>query len=97
MGYLSITAAYTDQWEKWWKNPKNVELYQFMGKDSTPRLHPDPVILLTVVDVYFHTVSFPAMLLGDGGDWTMLHNISSTRKYPLRLQIVVDKCRIPQL
>ena len=33
------------------------------------------------VDVYFHTVLFPAMLLGDGRDWTMLHNISSTRKF----------------
>jgi methionyl-tRNA synthetase len=38
MGYLSITAAYTDQWEQWWKNPDDVELYQFMGKDSEPSL-----------------------------------------------------------
>ncbi|WVQ83049.1 methionine-tRNA ligase [Cryptococcus sp. DSM 104549] len=63
IGYPSITATYTDQWEKWWKDPENVELFQFMGKDN----------------VYFHTVLFPAMLLGTGEDWTMLHNISSTQ------------------
>ncbi|OWT39822.1 methionine-tRNA ligase [Cryptococcus neoformans Bt1] len=63
IGYPSITAAYTEEWEKWWKNPDNVELYQFMGKDN----------------VYFHTVLFPAMLLGTEERWTMLHNISSTQ------------------
>ncbi|RSH90970.1 hypothetical protein EHS25_010146 [Saitozyma podzolica] len=63
IGYPSITATYTDKWEEWWKNPDDVELYQFMGKDN----------------VYFHTVLFPAMLLGDGDKWTMLHNISSTQ------------------
>jgi methionyl-tRNA synthetase len=31
--YVSITAAYTDQWQKWWKNP-NVQLHQFIGKDN---------------------------------------------------------------
>ncbi|TYJ56431.1 methionine-tRNA ligase [Cryptococcus floricola] len=63
VGYPSITATLTDQWEKWWKNPDNVELYQFMGKDN----------------VYFHTVLFPSMLLGTEEPWTMLHNISSTQ------------------
>ncbi|KIW01282.1 methionine-tRNA ligase [Verruconis gallopava] len=33
IGYISITATYTDQWEKWWRNP-DVQLYQFMGKDN---------------------------------------------------------------
>nr|XP_019012920.1 methionine-tRNA ligase [Kwoniella pini CBS 10737]OCF51701.1 methionine-tRNA ligase [Kwoniella pini CBS 10737] len=63
IGYPSITATYTDEWEKWWKNPDNVELYQFMGKDN----------------VYFHTVLFPSMLIGTAQPWTMLHNISSTQ------------------
>lgn len=36
IGYISITACYTPEWEKWWKNPENVELYQFMGKDDVP-------------------------------------------------------------
>ena len=37
IGYPSITATYTDQWQKWWMNPDNVELFQFMGKDSESR------------------------------------------------------------
>lgn len=36
IGYISITAGYTRDWEKWWKNPENVELFQFMGKDNVP-------------------------------------------------------------
>jgi len=24
IGYISITANYTEQWEKWWKNPEQV-------------------------------------------------------------------------
>jgi methionyl-tRNA synthetase len=29
-------------------------------------------------NVYFHTVYFPSMQLGDGRDWTTLHHISTT-------------------
>lgn len=36
IGYISITSCYTSDWEKWWKNPDNVELFQFMGKDNVP-------------------------------------------------------------
>lgn len=62
IGYISITACLTDDWELWWKNPKNVELFQFMGKDNIP----------------FHTVIFPSTLLGTGTNWTMLKHISTT-------------------
>ncbi|XP_042452459.1 probable methionine--tRNA ligase isoform X3 [Zingiber officinale] len=62
IGYISITACYTSEWEKWWKNPENVELYQFMGKDNVP----------------FHTVMFPSTLLGTGEKWTMMKTISVT-------------------
>ncbi|KAJ4795749.1 Methionine--tRNA ligase [Rhynchospora pubera] len=62
IGYISITACYTPYWEKWWKNPDNVELYQFMGKDNVP----------------FHTVMFPSTLLGTGENWTMMKTISVT-------------------
>ncbi|KIJ51054.1 hypothetical protein M422DRAFT_27126 [Sphaerobolus stellatus SS14] len=62
IGYPSITANYTPEWEQWWFNPKNVKLYQFMGKDNA----------------YFHIVFFPSVLLGDGRDWTKLHHISTT-------------------
>ncbi|GAA5913362.1 hypothetical protein JCM5296_003145 [Sporobolomyces johnsonii] len=62
IGYPSITANYTDDWKQWWRNPENVTLYQFMGKDNVP----------------FHTVLFPGYLLGSGDNWTMLNSISTT-------------------
>ncbi|KAI3614738.1 hypothetical protein CBS9595_004009 [Malassezia furfur] len=62
IGYPSITANYTEDWERWWKNPEQVRLYQFMGKDN----------------VRFHTVIFPSCLLGSGEDWTLLHHINTT-------------------
>jgi methionyl-tRNA synthetase len=62
IGYISITANYTKQWEKWWKNPKEVQLYQFMGKDNVP----------------FHTVIFPCSLMGTEDGYTLLHHVSTT-------------------
>ncbi|KAJ4477209.1 tRNA synthetases class I (M)-domain-containing protein [Lentinula aciculospora] len=62
IGYPSITANYTPEWKKWWFNPKDVNLYQFMGKDN----------------VYFHTVYFPSIQLGDKRDWTTLYHLSTT-------------------
>lgn len=62
IGYISITACYTSDWEQWWKNPENVELVQFMGKDNVP----------------FHTVLFPSTLLGTGEKWTLMKTISVT-------------------
>jgi len=62
IGYISITACYTKDWENWWKNPENVELFQFMGKDNVP----------------FHTVMFPSALLGTGENWTLMKTISVT-------------------
>ena len=67
LGYPSITANYTPEWEKWWFNPENVKLYQFMGKDN----------------VYFHTIYFPSMELGDGRNWTTLYHLSTTGVYSL--------------
>jgi methionyl-tRNA synthetase len=63
IGYLSITAGYAENdWEKWWKDPENVQLYQFMGKDN----------------ITFHSVIFPCSLLGTHDPYTMLHHISTT-------------------
>ncbi|WP_319417399.1 methionine--tRNA ligase [Marispirochaeta aestuarii] len=62
IGYISITATLTAEWETWWKDPENVELFQFIGKDNIP----------------FHTVIFPSSLLGSGENWTLLHHMSST-------------------
>lgn len=62
IGYVSITANYTDDWEQWWRDPENVELYQFMGKDNVP----------------FHSVIFPGSQIGTKERWTMLHHLSTT-------------------
>ncbi|MDR0684820.1 MAG: methionine--tRNA ligase [Spirochaetaceae bacterium] len=78
IGYVSITGALGEErgqdWKRfinyWWKDPENVELFQFIGKDNIP----------------FHTVIFPSTQLGadqsdgqaDGKNWTMLHHMSST-------------------
>lgn len=62
IGYISITANHTEEWERWWRNPEEVELFQFIGKDNIP----------------FHTVIFPSSLLGTGETWTKLHHMSST-------------------
>ncbi|KAI0395623.1 methionyl-tRNA synthetase [Xylariaceae sp. FL0594] len=62
IGYVSITANYTDQWKKWWQNPDQVQLYQFLGKDNVP----------------FHSVVFPATQIGTRENWTTLHYLSAT-------------------
>jgi methionyl-tRNA synthetase len=69
IGYPSITKCYTDggnpegrDWEKWWKNPNEVSLYQFMGKDNVP----------------FHSIIFPASQLGTRESWTQVHKLSTT-------------------
>jgi methionyl-tRNA synthetase len=68
IGYPSITRTYTDpgnlagsNWEKWWKNPDDVSLYQFMGKDNVP----------------FHTIIFPASQLGTKENWTKIKAVST--------------------
>jgi methionyl-tRNA synthetase len=62
IGYISITATYTDRWESWWQSPDDVDLYQFIGKDNIP----------------FHTVIFPSSCIGSGEKWTLLHHMSSS-------------------
>ncbi|AEO69094.1 edb41e73-3086-4df8-b2a1-34a6f1221f26 [Thermothielavioides terrestris] len=69
IGYPSITKTFTDagnpdgtNWEKWWKNPDDVSLYQFMGKDNVP----------------FHTIIFPASQIGTGENWTKVKHLSTT-------------------
>jgi len=62
IGYPSITANYTKDWELWWRNPEDVQLYQFLGKDNVP----------------FHSVIFPATQIGTRDTWTMNHHLSAT-------------------
>ncbi|MDR0785048.1 MAG: methionine--tRNA ligase [Treponema sp.] len=59
---VETSPPWKDFLDGWWKNPENVELFQFIGKDNIP----------------FHTVIFPSSLLGTGENWTMLHHMSST-------------------
>nr|XP_040573838.1 methionine--tRNA ligase, cytoplasmic-like [Lepeophtheirus salmonis] len=62
IGYIGITANYSDSWEKWWKDAENVELIQFMGKDNVP----------------FHSIIFPSILLGSDDSWVKVNKIMST-------------------
>jgi methionyl-tRNA synthetase len=62
IGYISITAHKFNDWKDWWKNPEHVDLYQFMGKDNVP----------------FHTIIFPATLIGTRDKYTMLYHINTT-------------------
>ncbi len=51
-------------WERWWRTDKgadDVRYTQFMGKDNVP----------------FHTLSFPATILGSGEPWKLVDYIKS--------------------
>ena len=53
-----------DYWERWWRTDKgadDVRYTQFMGKDNVP----------------FHTLSFPATILGSGEPWKMVDHLKS--------------------
>lgn len=66
IGYISITKCWADKngknWKDWWLGQKDVQLFQFIGKDN----------------IAFHTVIFPCSLIGSGKDWTKLFHVSST-------------------
>lgn len=66
IGYISITANYVADWQAWWQNPEDVELVQFMGKDNVP----------------FHTVIFPATLLGTGMQHVSFFQFQHSRILP---------------
>src|SRR5262245_5234518 len=59
INYLAATQEWSDgspsnrNWRDWWWQPRDVQYLQFLGKDNVP----------------FHTVSFPATLLGSGEPW----------------------------
>jgi len=51
-------------WERWWRTDRgadDVRYTQFMGKDNVP----------------FHTLSFPATIIGSGEDWKLVDYIKS--------------------
>jgi methionyl-tRNA synthetase len=59
INYLAATKEWSDtdparrDWRNWWWQAADVRYLQFLGKDNVP----------------FHTVSFPATLLGSGEPW----------------------------
>jgi len=60
IGYIAITKEHRQDWNDWWHNPENVRLVQFMGKDNIP----------------FHSVLFPASLLGANDNYTLIDTMS---------------------
>ena len=59
-----VDACKGDDWERWWRTDKGAEdvtYTQFMGKDNVP----------------FHTLSFPATILGSGEPWKLVDYIKS--------------------
>ncbi|XBQ16051.1 MAG: methionine--tRNA ligase [Oceanicaulis sp.] len=68
IGYISATAEWAEKtggdWESWWRTDKgagDVSYVQFMGKDN----------------VAFHTVSFPATILGSEEPWKTVDRLKA--------------------
>ena len=69
--YIACAAEWAEangledaEWERWWRTDKgaqDVRYTQFMGKDNVP----------------FHTLSFPATILGSGEPWKMVDHLKS--------------------
>ncbi|MEO3413468.1 methionine--tRNA ligase [Roseovarius sp. CAU 1744] len=67
--YIACAQEWQDagkgsDWERWWRTDKgadDVTYTQFMGKDNVP----------------FHTLSFPATILGSGEPWKLVDYIKS--------------------
>ena len=62
IGYIGITKQWADEnpsernWKDWWLDAKDVRHVEFMGKDNVP----------------YHSITFPATLLGTGENWTQV-------------------------
>lgn len=68
IAYIAATqewaSANNDNWERWWRKDKggdDVRYFEFMGKDN----------------VAFHTVSFPATILGSQEPWVIVDTLKS--------------------
>ena len=60
IGYIGITKENKENWKDYWMNPTETNLVQFMGKDNIP----------------FHTILFPAFLIGTRDNYTLMSEIS---------------------
>ena len=92
IGYISITANYTDQWQQWWKNPQQVgssfsiDWYCGLGAGTPP---PNLLHIVLQVQLYtfmakanvpFHSVIFPCTLLGAADGYTIVNHLCATGK-----------------
>jgi methionyl-tRNA synthetase len=62
--WAEATGKGDADWQRWWRTDKgadDVKYVQFMGKDNVP----------------FHTLSFPATILGSGEPWKMVDHLKS--------------------
>lgn len=62
--WTNTRGAPDAEWERWWRTDKgadDVRYVQFMGKDNVP----------------FHTLSFPATIMGSGEPWKLVDYIKS--------------------
>ena len=62
--WADARGAADAEWERWWRTDKgadDVRYVQFMGKDNVP----------------FHTLSFPATIIGSGEPWKLVDYIKS--------------------
>ena len=69
--YIAATAEWAElngkrkeEWQRWWRTDKgadDVNYVQFMGKDNVP----------------FHTLSFPATIMGTNDNWKLVDFIKS--------------------
>ena len=69
--YIAATKEWADarglpdaEWQRWWRTDmgaEDVKYVQFMGKDNVP----------------FHTLSFPATIMGSGEPWKLVDYIKS--------------------
>ncbi|MBW4573352.1 MAG: methionine--tRNA ligase [Tolypothrix carrinoi HA7290-LM1] len=63
IGYISATKGWgienSQDWETWWCDTENIKYVQFMAKDNLP----------------FHTIMFPAMILGTRENWKLADQI----------------------
>ncbi|TKJ17894.1 methionine--tRNA ligase [Candidatus Woesearchaeota archaeon B3_Woes] len=60
IGYIGITKETKKDWHDLWHSPDKTKLVQFMGKDNIP----------------FHTILFPAFLIGAKDNYTLLNEIN---------------------
>ena len=68
IGYIAATKEWSDldpdhrDWQSWWRTDRGAEdvvYLEFMGKDNVP----------------FHTLSFPATMLGSGEPWKLVDRL----------------------